>query len=227
MGDISRRKEINGVKRTYWIQDITDEYKDEVVKYMVKQFVTDEPLSRYSKVYESLQTSNLKKLEEIWYEGLKCNLGLVCLTKDENGKPTIAAMNCTTISRIDDEESSETGHQILDTLTWMKKQVDAFKTLNITEYLDAMGLYVLPEYRGEGLGLEVLKAREPLCRACGITTSITLFTSIISQKLAERAGFQDLCAIDYDEIERRNPRFSYPGIQNHTKTLRLMYITYK
>lgn len=68
-------------------------------------------------------------------------------------------MNCTTISRIDDKESSETGHQILDTLVWMKKQVDAFETLNIKEYLDAMGLYVLPEYRGEGLGLEVLKAR--------------------------------------------------------------------
>lgn len=47
------KKEINGVKRKYWIQDITDEYKDEVVKYMVKQFVTDEPLSKYSSEYIS------------------------------------------------------------------------------------------------------------------------------------------------------------------------------
>lgn len=69
-------------------------------------------------------------------------------------------MNCTTIcSMFDEKESTEDQGQVLETLMWVKAQVDPFKRFNITEYLDAMGLYVLPEYRGEGLGLELLKAR--------------------------------------------------------------------
>ncbi|KRT79880.1 hypothetical protein AMK59_7626, partial [Oryctes borbonicus] len=154
------RKEINGAKRTYWIQDVTDECKGDIVKYMVKQFVTDEPLSKYGKVYESANAGDLAVLEAMWNEVLNDNLALVCLTKDENGTPTIAAMNCTTICSVHDEKVSYEGKgQVLETLMWVKDQVDPFKTLNIQEYLDAMGLYVLPEYRGEGLGLELLKAR--------------------------------------------------------------------
>lgn len=69
--------------------------------------------------------------------------------------------------------------------------------------------------------------REPLCKACGLKASLTLFTSIISQKLAERAGFKDIYAIDYVDLQKQNPRFRYPGIENHTKTLRFMYILYE
>lgn len=99
-------------------------------------------------------------LNQLWHETLKYNVGLVCLTKNENGKPIIAAMNCTTICSVYDEKDYCEGQgQVLETLMWVKYQVDPFSKFNITEYLDAMGLYVLPEYRGEGLGLELLKAR--------------------------------------------------------------------
>lgn len=45
------KKIINGTKRVYWIQDITDEYKEDVIKCMVKNFLADEPLSKYSSKY--------------------------------------------------------------------------------------------------------------------------------------------------------------------------------
>ncbi|KAI4465208.1 n-acetyltransferase-related [Holotrichia oblita] len=204
------RQIINGNKRQYWIQDITDEYRDRIVEYMIEEFTMDEPLCKYS--------SNLNH-----------HLGLVCLTKDEDGKPIIAAMNCTTLCSKYDDESSGDGLQVqvLKTLMWVKKQVDPFSKFNITEYLDAMGLYVPPKFRGEGLGYELLKARKALCRACGLKVSITLFTSAISQKLADRVGFKDLYAIDYVDLEKVNPAFKYPGIQEHTKSLRFMYIVYE
>lgn len=34
-----------------------------------------------------------------------------------------------------------------------------FEKYNIEEYLGSCGLFVLPEYRGEGIALELLKAR--------------------------------------------------------------------
>lgn len=99
-------------------------------------------------------------LKQMWYNTLENNLALTCLTKDDNGKPIIAAMNCTTICSVYDEKQvTEEGGKILQTLMFVKALVDPFKTLNITEYLDALGLYVLPEYRGDGLGFELLKAR--------------------------------------------------------------------
>lgn len=91
---------------------------------------------------------------------LKHNLGLVCLTKDENDKTIVAGMNCTTLcSKDEDSIPTEKRNKILDTLMWVKDQVDPFEKFNITEYLDAMGLYVPHKYRGEGIGLELLKAR--------------------------------------------------------------------
>lgn len=102
-----------------------------------------------------------EKLIRIWQECLTYNLGLVCLTKDKDGKPIIAGMNCTTLCSKYDDESSGDGPQVpvLKTLMWVKKQVDPFSKFNISEYLDAMGLYVPPKFRGEGLGYELLKAR--------------------------------------------------------------------
>lgn len=42
---------------------------------------------------------------------------------------------------------------------YVTKYNDAFEKLGLDRYLSAMGLFVLPEYRGEGLGLALLKAR--------------------------------------------------------------------
>lgn len=65
--------------------------------------------------------------------------------------------------------------------------------------------------------------RTPLCKAMGLTATFTIFTSTISQSLAERAGFKDVLCIPYDDLKKADPRFEYPGITEHTKNVRLMY----
>lgn len=49
------------------------------------------------------------------------------------------------------------------------------------------------------------------------------FTSIASQKVADRVGFKELNSFDYAELEKVDPKYSLPGIQEHTKALRLLY----
>lgn len=41
----------------------------------------------------------------------------------------------------------------------MSKKKNLYKELDVESYLNAMGLYVSPEFRGQGIGLELLKAR--------------------------------------------------------------------
>lgn len=39
---------INETKKTYWIQDITEEYIDQICTYMYEEFTKDEPLCKYN-----------------------------------------------------------------------------------------------------------------------------------------------------------------------------------
>lgn len=34
-------------KRNYWIQTATEEYYEDIIKYMTSEFILDEPVSRY------------------------------------------------------------------------------------------------------------------------------------------------------------------------------------
>ncbi|KRT84426.1 hypothetical protein AMK59_998, partial [Oryctes borbonicus] len=148
----------NGKRKSYWIQDITDEYKDQIVNYMVEMFLMDEPMSFYSGSYKDTELSG--KFRQLWVNAVNQNMGLLCLTMDENGKPTMAGVNCTAICTINDKNHESIGcDKILPLFTWLKGQDDAFSKFNIAEYLDGMGLFVLREYRGEGIGAELLKAR--------------------------------------------------------------------
>lgn len=92
--------------------------------------------------------------------------------------------------------------------------------------MKALGLFVLPGYRGEGLGERILEAREYICRYLGFPATLTAFTSIISQKLAARVGFKDFYCIDYEELGRIDKAMHIPDIHNHTKTMKYMYKIY-
>ncbi|KAK9731427.1 hypothetical protein QE152_g13631 [Popillia japonica] len=220
----------NGIKNIYWIQEVTDEYKSQVLQYMMDEFTLDEPFCKYSKISEDPDV--MKQFKEFWWESFKENLALVCLTKDQNGVTHVAGMNCTLLGYKGDDDIvknklDEKGLHVFHTLKFVKDQVDPFKKFNITEYLDGMGLYVLPKYRGEGLGIELLRAREPMCRALGLKATLTLFTSKISQILAERVGFKDLYVAEYADLEKNPGLMKFPGIQEHTRAIRFMYLLYE
>nr|XP_022919228.1 uncharacterized protein LOC111428056 isoform X1 [Onthophagus taurus] len=222
------REFVSKTNRKYWIQDITEEYKDIIASYMAYGFSKDEPLCKFS--HATTYAEYLKLAYNFWRKCVDQNMGLICFTKDEDGDWKIAGMNCTVVSTIDEEyEKFENKclNKIISTITYVTKQVDAFETLKIDKYLSALGLFVLPEFRGEGIGLELLKAREPLCKACGIKVSCTVFTSLFSQVIATKAGFKDLYDISYSELEKRNPLFKFPGIQDHTTNIKFMYIKYE
>lgn len=44
----------DGLRRQYWIQDVTDEYKDRIVQYMIEEFVLQEPTFQYNRKYTDL-----------------------------------------------------------------------------------------------------------------------------------------------------------------------------
>ena len=95
------------------------------------------------------------------------------------------------------------------TFTYINKFFDVFDHYNIIYYLYAQGLAVKPNYRGLGIATELLKARVPLMKALDITVTASLFTTIQSQKAAEKIGFQEEFSISYEILQQNFPKFDF------------------
>ncbi|XP_022919227.1 uncharacterized protein [Onthophagus taurus] len=217
-----------GKKREYWVQDITENHKEEVLNHMVYGFGSEEPMCKYNKAI-SYQDAT-KDLRKSWEKVLEQNVGLICLTKDEDGDPQIAAMNCTSVTckgdQLEHEINSKIVAKIFGTLDFLEAKNDAFERFGIDKYLSAMGVYVLPGFRGDGIAAEVLKAREPLCKALDIKASLSIFTSKYSQAVGNKVGFKDLYSVSYADIAKENPKLYHHNIEEHTKNIELKYICY-
>ncbi|KAB0797323.1 hypothetical protein PPYR_08317 [Photinus pyralis] len=221
------RRPINGVIPKFWVQDIPEDQFDAAVEFMMGGFPYDEPLNKYSKLESDSESMNTLRM--FLKEMLKDKLGLICYAEnpDPKGKPIIAGVNVTHIKTKDDENIVEikgnTLSRIFETMEVVTNIKNVFDTFNVNACLNAMGLYVSNEFRGQGIGLEILKAREDLCKAVGISVIVTVFTATPSQIIAERAGYKTLSQISYSDLKRLGPKHTFPGINEHTEALKYMY----
>ncbi|XP_031769542.1 uncharacterized protein LOC116413605 [Galleria mellonella] len=74
---------------------------------------------------------------------------------------------------------------------------------NVNEYLMGAGLSVTPEYRGLGIGVELLKARLKLTKTLGLRATGGIFTSMQAQRVAEKAGMECLYEIAYKKFGKQ------------------------
>ncbi|CAH0558191.1 unnamed protein product [Brassicogethes aeneus] len=224
------KKEVNGKKRQYWIQDISDDLLEPAINYMCTGFLPEEAICKYNKFIEDPLV--VEEIRKLWEKVSEQKLGLICLTKNDSGQNEIAGVNMTYRSyKGESEDSSWVKTKkmkiLLELIKYIYGIVEAYETLNIDHQLTALGLFVVPKYRGEGLGVQLLKSREDLCRAVGIPASLTLFTSLTSQAVAKKSGFTELVDVTHDELEKVNPDFVPPGIREAAKSMKYMYIVYK
>lgn len=113
-----------------------------------------------------------------------------------------------------------------DTRRWREssaytsKLYDVFEHYpNLQHYLHAYGLVVKAEYRGKGIAVELLMSRVSLLRALNLTTSSTVFSTLSGQKAAIKAGYREVFAISYKELQIEFPDFDFSQTDGtHCKT---------
>ncbi|KAF5293139.1 hypothetical protein FQA39_LY13749 [Lamprigera yunnana] len=214
------RKEINGVIPTFWVQDIPLDEFDKVTDCMIEKFCRDEPLTRLSEITND--SKSVKDMRIMWNQILCERLGIICYMEnpDANGSPIFAGVNCTHLKTRFDKKLQLHGRascQLFESMDYLTDQNDTFSKLNSDFLLSGLGLYVLPEFRGQGVGLEIIKARDDLCKAVGIPAIVTVFTSHFSQRIAEVAGYKMISEISYDDLKKANPHFKFTEINNGSK----------
>ncbi|CAH0601956.1 unnamed protein product [Chrysodeixis includens] len=205
------------------VQDLTADLHESAMELLTTYFTRDEPPCKYIGIQK--YPSALAELQKLWREPLKENLSLVCVEDNEDQPPKVVGVNVlTVICKGDKEEPFQTEDkiwaQLFGAVDLVSKGVDIFEMYGVDKYLTAYGLVVHPEWRGCRVGLELLKARIPLCKALDIKVTATVFTAGASQAVAKKAGFKDLFEISYQELAKKG--FIFPGVEQDTKSSKLM-----
>lgn len=221
------KKEINGEKRKYWIQDITEDMYEEILDYMGGQVMEDEPLAKYLKVPED--PTFVPELRPLWKEGLDEKLGIACMTLID-GKPKLVGYNA--LVRFDKaglklNPLSPTWKKMLGIIKYVTYLKCPFKHFNVDEYLGAMGLFVVRDYRGEGIALNLLQTRESMCKAFGFKLTMTFFSSIGAQSVAVKAGHDEFTTIAWADLRKLGEEYNVEGIEEHTEYVKYMSKEYK
>jgi GNAT superfamily N-acetyltransferase len=104
-------------------------------------------------------------------------------------------------------------------LDLVSERVSVYELYDVEEYMSAMGLCVDPAFRGQGLGLELLKARFDLGKAVGLKATMTVFTAEASQRLAYKLGMEVLTEILYEDC-KIDGKQAFPNIKG--KSMKVM-----
>jgi GNAT superfamily N-acetyltransferase len=99
--------------------------------------------------------------------------------------------------------------RIRESRRYTDKLEETFEAFQVDHILSAFGLGVKPEYRGRGIAVELLLARKPLMKALGLTVTLTCFSTLNSQKAAEKAKYHEISSISYDELQSKLPDFDF------------------
>nr|CAD7439389.1 unnamed protein product [Timema bartmani] len=187
------------------IEDLTEDYVEEVIEHMSNIFLRDETVCSTSKLCED--PVSLAEIQELWRKYAKQRVALVAFVdEEEGGHRRIAGANMTGVAYKSEGSTlelfkGEALRKAILLLEYCDNLVDVFKKYNVNEYMTALGLSVGREFRGQGLGLELLKTRSDICRAVGLKLTVTLFTGVASQVQAERAGFELLAEVNYEDYK--------------------------
>ncbi|XP_069669110.1 uncharacterized protein [Periplaneta americana] len=207
------------------IQDVPEDMHEEIVEFMTVYFCRDEVMSASLKFLDD--PVSVKELQDIWRTMLIQNIGLVAFVDDgEDGdRRMIAGCNVTGVSYKGEKITSEkfqgrcSKRVVRDLAEYGSNIVDVYERYGVNEYMTAMGLCVDPVFRGQGVGLELLKARFDLGKAVGLKATMTIFTGVASQKLAYKVGMEVLAEVFYDDLQE-DGKPVYPNIKS--KSMKIM-----
>ncbi|KAG6454650.1 hypothetical protein O3G_MSEX008820 [Manduca sexta] len=215
-----------GVTSLLRIQDLTEDMHEPALKLMAKYFTRDEPPCKYIGIQN--HPVALSELEKLWRNTIKDNLSLVCIKDTDDESPVIVGVNVLTVVCKEDKDvpfqtEDKVWAKLFGAVDLVSRSVNIFERYGVDKYLTAYGLVVEPQWRGCGIGKEILEARIPLCKSLGVKVTATVFTAGASQAVAKKAGFIDLFEITYEELAKKG--FIFPGVEKDTKSSKLMALS--
>ncbi|XP_055537814.1 uncharacterized protein LOC129725722 [Wyeomyia smithii] len=208
---------------SYRVQDLTPDRYEDMVRHFLNHYLGEEPEC----VSKGISTDALARQEmtQYWRRCFSRNLTLVCYKEESRQIVGGNILDVRTVQREADvmKVESEKLNGIFISNEFLTDTVDLFGRYGVQEYLTDYGMAVHREYRGKGICREMLRARIPLCKTFGLRLTSTNFTNLGAQAVAAKLGYRCDLEMSYDELAKRGPLFSYPGISaKSTKVMSLV-----
>lgn len=196
------RSPVDGVLPRFVIQDVPDDLHDQVVAFMSTFFPRDEPICAQLQLW--LDALSMAELQALWRDTLKQHVAIVVLLDGVQGPPRVVGCNLLAVLYKADRHKpnpfkGDAMRKFLDALNYHNTVVDPYDKFGVDEALVGLGLSIDPAFRGQGLGLEMLRARFDLGRAVGLRLTYTVFTAIQSQTLGAKVGMKTLVEVPYKD----------------------------
>ena len=179
---------------------ITEDRYSDVIDIMANHFVPDEPLSNafgvvWSKAFEEIVLSDLKKYLSVMAVSDDTNevMGIrICglRTKSDSGD----------LSHIEDEPL----RSLFTFLAHKDTEVDFFNRYGVSEQFHFLSLGVHAKYRRRGLGGVLLGTCVELAKELGFKAIKGEGTSLFSQRIYEKQGFETAYELPYDEYKYKD-----------------------
>ncbi|XP_033223108.1 uncharacterized protein LOC117176864 [Belonocnema kinseyi] len=208
----------------FFIKEIPKNRYEDAADHMCTYFLADEAICKSTNVKDDPVA--VKDFRSLFLYVLEGGLSVAAFVENpEDGKSTIAGLNILyrggkekdlEFQEFTNNFKSEKAKRILKVVSDTAAEVDAEKIYGTENYLGGLGLSVDPSFRGNGIGYHLLLARNEIGRKNGLVITITVFTSPISAKIADQAGFTILCEKLRDELVDEKGEILVPNCQSES-----------
>ncbi|XP_043278872.1 uncharacterized protein [Venturia canescens] len=222
-----RKKTEDGKIARFSIQEIPVDRFDDALDLMCTIFLRDEPICSSSNIVND--AASMDDFCKLWSFSLQQGVAVGAFLVDGNNpKPVLAGVNMTLVDCDATEEALQTGiefrsevtQKILKLLHDLETEKNPREVYNVDKFMTAFGLCVDSRFRGQGLGVELLNARNEICAAYDIPATTTVFTAPAAQKAAAQAGFELLLERHFVDVKNEDGTEMFPGITS--KVVKLM-----
>ncbi|XP_011700256.1 PREDICTED: uncharacterized protein LOC105457337 [Wasmannia auropunctata] len=209
----------DGKLTKFTIQEIPEDRYEDVVKHMCTYLIPDEPICQCLNAKDD--PVFVQDMSMLWRLTLIQGISIATFTDNLNGeKPIIASVNLLGIDFKNQKNSmihqfkSENCRKAIETTVYLSRIV--YDYYEIDKYLYSVGLWVNSDYRGFGLSKDMLEIRKFIGLMYGVPVTASGFTSIIMQKSAANAGFEELLTKNYSDLVDKDGHEYFPGIKEKT-----------
>ncbi|CAD6219427.1 GSCOCG00004967001-RA-CDS [Cotesia congregata] len=208
----------DGKKVKFIIQEIPPSRYEEALDHLCTVFITSEPICRSINLIDDAES--VAEVRAFWTTALKQGISIGAYEVDQNNEISkFAGMNVLVMSNKGEDKTitpmtstMSKNEKLLTFLHNLFAEVDFCKKWGVDYYLSAAGLDVDTNYRRLGLGTHLLLARDKIAQAYNILVSATFFSSPVSQKTAEKAGFKTFWEKRWNDIVDDKGNVIFPGL---------------
>ncbi|XP_063893906.1 uncharacterized protein LOC110375483 [Helicoverpa armigera] len=192
------------------IVDMPEYLYEKVVQLYIDYFVKKESTIKAAGIpnnEEAINEIHGPLLRSVEYDDEGYHIVICCLDNDDEPIREImgASMMALTIRGVEPKYKFKTKEmtKLFEIVYGLESYYDEVKAFDLERSFGDRGLFVCPNYTGLGIARELLKVRRMICKEHGIPINGAWMTSYGTQKAAERDGWETVCEIPYEELEKQ------------------------